>query len=68
MQPINMIMRQVQWRSFETDPVQMHPLSYRQQIKVFINYYYVSFKDMLSYFEFLVSVINHHHINRLRLF
>ena len=34
----------------------------------FFNYYYISFKDMKSFFEFLVSVINHYHINGLQLF
>ena len=34
----------------------------------FFNCYYISFQDMQSFFEFLVSVINHYHINRLHLF
>ena len=29
---------------------------------------YISFQDMQSFFEFLVSVINYYHINELHLF
>ena len=46
----------------------MHPLSQRHQINVFFNWYYISFQDMQYFFEFLVSVINHYHINGLHLF
>ena len=35
---------------------------------MFFNCYYISFQDMHSFFQFLLSVINHYHINRLHLF
>ena len=34
----------------------------------FFNWYYISFQDMQSFFEFLASVINHDHINGWHLF
>ena len=38
------------------------------QIKLFWNCCYISFQNMKSFFEFLVSVINYYHIIGLRLF
>ena len=32
------------------------------------NCYYINFQDMQSFSEFLVSIINHYHINGLHLF
>ena len=34
---------------------------------MFFNCNHISFQDMQSFFEFLVTVINHHHINGLHL-
>ena len=34
----------------------------------FFNCYYISIKDMHSFFGFLVSLTNHYHINGLHLF
>ena len=40
----------------------------RESRLMFFNCYYISFQDMRSFFEFLLSVINHYHINALHLF
>ena len=62
-------MRQVQWQSFGTCPVKKWIFSARDiKSMVFFNCNYISFQDLQSYFEFLVSVVNHYHINGLHLF
>ena len=72
MQFINMIMIYYRDRHngdhLEHVLYKMHPLSQRHQINVFFNCYYISFQDIQSCFEFLVSVINPYHINGLDLF
>ena len=64
----DLLLRQVQWWSFRTRPVKNAPLELESLDPCFFYCYYISFQDMQSFFEFLVSVINNYHINRLHLF
>ena len=64
----DLLLRQVQWWSFRTRPVKNAPLELESLDPCFFYCYYISFQDMQSLFEFLVSVINNYHINRLHLF
>ena len=71
MQPIYMIMvffflpRQAQWYTSCKKCI-----LWASGIKsMFLNFYYISFQDMQPFFfKFLVSVVNHYHINGLHLF
>ena len=61
----------IKWWSFGICPVKnaSYELETSNQCCCFFNCYYISFQDTQSYFfEFLVSVINHFHINGSRLF
>ena len=64
----DLLLRLAQWWSFETCPVKNASFELKTSDQWFINCYYISFQDMQSLFEFLVSVINHYHINWLYLF
>ena len=68
MQPINMIMIYYRDKCNSGHLEHVHPLSMRHQNNGFFNCNYISFQDMQSFFEFLVSVINHYHNNGLHLF
>ena len=57
----------MQWQSFRTCPVKNISFKLETSNQFFFNYH-ISFQDMQSFFEFLVSVINHNHINELHLF
>ena len=62
------LLRQVQWRSFETRPVKNTFFELETSNKVsFFNLYYFSFQDT-QLLKVFVSVINHYHINGLHLF
>ena len=53
-----------------TSSKEIPPLSKRPQINDLLNYYYISFQDLQSFFSFsfFVSVINAYHTNGLNLF
>ena len=61
----DLLLRQAQRRLFATRPVKNASFELDD---VFFNNYNISFQDMQSFFEFLVSSIHHYDINRLNLF
>ena len=64
----DILLRQPQWWSFGTRPVKNYIL-WAWNTKSMVFYcYYISFQKHAIFFEFLVSVINHCHINVLHLF
>ena len=64
----DLLLRQAQWLSFGTCPVKNASFELETSNECFFNCCYINFQDTQSFFEFLVSVTNHFHINGLHLF
>ena len=71
MQPINkiyLLLRLAQQQSFRIHSAENASFELETSNQCIFNCYYISFQDMQSFFQFLVSVIKYYHINGLHLF